>query len=219
MKNNKKTIFASALALIVCCALMLGSTFAWFTDSATNTGNVITSGKMDMGVKYRALVGETDYVDIAEDTAVFENIVWEPGRAYGYDFKIRNDGDVYGGNGVAFNYNLEIANISAPADPAAADIANVLKVYIIGADDTEITDADYVGTLAEIRDNPIVFESTKVMQKGWEDTFSLVIKMDESAGNEYQNTSVTFDLQFNAKQAEFEEDGFGNTDYDSEATY
>lgn len=224
MKNYKKTIFASALALIVCCTLLLGSTFAWFTDSATNKGNVITSGEMDAGFYYKSLVGSTgyEYVKVDENTAVFEDVIWEPGKSYGYDFKVRNDGDTYGANGVAFNYQIELLNIQNLTD--GVDMASQLKVYVTPANaDTEeeaLTDANYVGTLAEISENGgVIRVSDKVMRQGWEDTFSIVIKMDENAGNDYQNASVSFDIRMNAKQATFEEDAFGNNNYDANATY
>lgn len=224
MKNYKKTIFASALALIVCCTLLLGSTFAWFTDSATNKGNVITSGEMDAGFYYKSLVGSTgyEYVLVDEDTALFKDVIWEPGKSYGYDFKVRNDGDTYGANGVAFNYQIELLNIQNLTENV--DMASQLKVYVAPetADDaaTALTDENYVGTLADISANGgVIRVSTKVMQKGWEDKFSIIIKMDENAGNEYQNASVSFDIRMNAKQATFEEDAFGNNNYDENAAF
>ena len=39
MKSTKKSLLASGLALVVCLALLMGATFAWFTDSVSNTGN------------------------------------------------------------------------------------------------------------------------------------------------------------------------------------
>ena len=223
MKNYKKTIFASTLALIVCCTLLLGSTFAWFTDSATNKGNVITTGEMDAGFYYKSLVGSTgrDYVAVDEETAVFENILWEPGKAYGYDFKVRNDGDTYGAKGVAFNYQIEILNIQNLT--ADVNLASQLKVYVTSAnadDASALTDDTYVGTLADISANGgVIRTSNKIMSKGWEDTFSIVIKMDENAGNDYENASVSFDIRMNAKQAASESDAYGNINYDANATY
>lgn len=40
-KNTKRALLVSALSIALCCAMLIGSTFAWFTDSVTNTGNRI----------------------------------------------------------------------------------------------------------------------------------------------------------------------------------
>ena len=39
MKSTRRSLLASALALVACLALLMGATFAWFTDSVSNTGN------------------------------------------------------------------------------------------------------------------------------------------------------------------------------------
>ena len=51
MKCTKKSLFASALALVACLALLMGATFAWFTDSVSNTGNKIQAGKLDVSLE------------------------------------------------------------------------------------------------------------------------------------------------------------------------
>ncbi len=53
---TKHSLWASGLSLLLCAALLLGTTFAWFTDSVTNTGNTITAGTL--GIK--ATVAEVD---------------------------------------------------------------------------------------------------------------------------------------------------------------
>ena len=51
-KNTKRALIASALALLVCVSMLVGSTFAWFTDSATSGSNVIQSGTLDIVMEY-----------------------------------------------------------------------------------------------------------------------------------------------------------------------
>ena len=46
MANTRKSLIFSALSLLLCCALLVGTTFAWFTDSVTNTGNKIQAGDL-----------------------------------------------------------------------------------------------------------------------------------------------------------------------------
>ena len=47
MKRTKKSLFVSGVSLVISAVLLLGTTFAWFTDSVTNKGNVITSGELE----------------------------------------------------------------------------------------------------------------------------------------------------------------------------
>ena len=48
MKNKKTALAKSLLALLLCVAMLIGTTFAWFTDSVTSSGNIIKSGKLDI---------------------------------------------------------------------------------------------------------------------------------------------------------------------------
>ncbi len=41
MSKTKKSLWLSAVSMMLCAVMLLGTTFAWFTDSVTNTGNVI----------------------------------------------------------------------------------------------------------------------------------------------------------------------------------
>ena len=60
MLKHKKSLLASGLALLVCFALLMGATFAWFTDSVSNTGNRIEAGELKIdfsgssGIRTRA---------------------------------------------------------------------------------------------------------------------------------------------------------------------
>lgn len=59
MKTTKRSMLVSGLCLLLTAVMLLGSTFAWFTDSVTNEGslwlkyamhfaNVKTTGKADI---------------------------------------------------------------------------------------------------------------------------------------------------------------------------
>lgn len=43
-KSTKRALLVSALSLVVCLAMLVGTTFAWFTDTATTGVNKIVSG-------------------------------------------------------------------------------------------------------------------------------------------------------------------------------
>lgn len=39
--STKKALIASVLSLVLCVSMLVGSTFAWFTDTATTSVNTI----------------------------------------------------------------------------------------------------------------------------------------------------------------------------------
>ena len=223
MKRTQKTkhaLVASVVSMAMCCALLLGTTFAWFTDSVTNTGNKIEAGTLDIQLNDSNESG----------TALFssdEAFKWEPGRSQMAPVKLSNVGSLW------LKYKMSFTNVSTTGD---ADITNVLDVYKVpakenGAEATveDLTQENYLGTVKELMAGTIGQEG--ILAPNGEsgtvagekidstDAFTLVIKMQESAGNEYQNTSVTFDIVANATQYTYETDGFGNKDYDANAGY
>ena len=220
MGKTKKSLLFSGLALMMSALLLASTTFAWFTDSVTNKGNTIQSGNMDVTFLYRDVklanqngTPNDGYQNVEENTPLFKDVVWEPNRSNGYDFKVRNSSKL------AFNYQLEISNIQVTA--GNADITKMLDVYATNnVNATSIDEYTKVGTLEELKTKKVVYTSDKVMQpSGFEDVFSVVVCMNKDAGNEYQNCGVSFDLNLVAKQAMHETDGFGNNDYDANAEW
>ena len=220
MKNTKKSLIASGISLAVSVALLAGSTFAWFTDSVVNKGNTIQAGNLEVGFEYRDLKDTlaSDYIAVPEksdDTgALFtKDQLWEPGYSFGYDFRVSNSGTL------AFDWTLTFENIKStdgvPDDNIAAKIADVIDVYVVPADKNDLTGETPAGTLSELSE----IKGGTLVKDAASEEFSVILKMQKEAGNEYQNGSVTFDVYLRAKQATVEADGFGNTDYDKDATY
>ncbi len=87
-KNNKRALLVSVLSLMLCAALLVGFTFAWFTDSVNNN-NRIVSGNLDI-----ELLGKIDgeYTDLPGGSLFNEDMKWEPGQVYYWDLKIQNLG-------------------------------------------------------------------------------------------------------------------------------
>lgn len=50
MKNAKQTFLRSLLALLLCFSMLLGTTYAWFTDSVSSVNNIIKSGNLDVAM-------------------------------------------------------------------------------------------------------------------------------------------------------------------------
>lgn len=115
MKNTKRSLLLSALALVICVAMLIGSTFAWFTDSASTAVNTIQSGKLDVVLeKFDEAKGE--WVTAEGETLKWittdavDNVLWEPGCTYKLPLlRVRNAGNL------ALKYEVEITGLKGDA--------------------------------------------------------------------------------------------------------
>lgn len=192
MKAVKRSIILCALSLVLCVALLVGSTFAWFSDSITNSGNTITAGNLTAQWSYRTLNDDTAaYEPVSEELALFSaDTVWQPGGSQGYDFKVENVGSV------EFVWGLAI-DLADTAGESQNNLTDVLVVYVDGVkSEVGFTDGAVVinGTLAAT-DGETTAETDETSCE-----FSLAFAIPEDAGNDYQNGSVSFSLTLSARQ-------------------
>lgn len=213
LKRSKKTkhaLVASVVSATLCCGLLLGTTFAWFTDSVTNTGNTIQAGTLDIELND----GETEALFSSKD------FQWEPGRSQKATATVSNEGSLW------LKYNIGIADLNHEGGGNDADIADVLDVYLAGSNAQNLVGAKYLGTVKELSQQAGSVEAGVLAPKGYDGedgearkTLTIVIKMQESAGNDYQGATASFNVVVNATQTPYEEDGFGNKDYDEGARF
>ena len=214
-KSTKRALLMSALALLMCVSMLIGSTLAWFTDSVTSSGNIIKSGTLDVEMYWAE--GTEDPTSVAwQDAstgAIFNYDLWEPGYVEVRHIKIANEGTL------ALKYQLKIM-----ANGEVSDLADVIDVYYVDpavkvTDRTQLTEDKYLGTLAEALAGLDTTASGE-LAANTADTITLALKMQESAGNEYQNKSIgsDFSVVLMATQLTAEEDSF-NDQYDFDASY
>ena len=94
MNNSKKSLLMSSISLLLCISMFIGSTFAWFTDSASSAGNKIQSGILKLDVEL--LDKETQEWHSIKDTQepLFNYDKWEPGYTVENILKIENEGNL-----------------------------------------------------------------------------------------------------------------------------
>ena len=235
--TTRNALVTSLLSLLLCASMLLGTTFAWFTDSVTSTGNIIKSGTLDVEMSWAEdYTGDTTTWKNASEGAIFDYKFWEPGFTQTRYVKIENKGDL------AFKYQLSIvpAVIPAAGQPNLADVIEAYLVPLTGAP-TDRADADAIiasgngATLTELIADPDGAAHGIMLPadgKGATDTitipdadkgsaiYCIVLHMQESAGNEYQNLSVGdgFSVHLLASQLAYEKDSFDEK-YDTEAIY
>ncbi len=97
--KTAKALLASVLALVLCLSMLIGTTFAWFTDSVTSANNIIKSGNLDVtmdwadGTKAVPAADSEEWTD-ASVGAIFNYELWEPGYTEVRHIQIANVGSL-----------------------------------------------------------------------------------------------------------------------------
>ena len=191
-KSTKRALLGSVMAMVLCLAMLVGATFAWFTDTASTGVNKIQAGNLDVQLvdeNGNSLEGKTLEFKKAANAAEGEAVLWEPGCTYELPaVYVKNNGKL------ALKYKVAITGING-----SAKLNDVI--------DWTINDAD--------------INLTEMQLKAGEEGAAFTIKghMQESAGNDYMNESIDgIAITVVATQNTMESDSFNNT-YDANATY
>ena len=192
-KSTKRALLGSVMAMVLCLAMLVGATFAWFTDTASTGVNKIQAGKLDVALemqnadgKWVSAEGKTlDFVKAAD--AKGEAILWEPGCTYELPaLRIRNNGNL------ALKYQVIITGINGSAK------LNTVIDWTIG---------------------DVAMGAEQHLAAGESNAFTIKGHMKESAGNEYMNESIDgIAITVVATQDTLESDSF-DKDYDADAEY
>lgn len=131
--NIKRALLTSVLSLLLCVAMLIGSTFAWFTDSVTSGKNRIAAGNLDVELSYKT-GGMTDWRNVeslgSEEVDPFfrniagDKIAWEPGVVGVTSFKVENVGTL------AFKYALALLAVKYN-QMDGRDLRDVIKFAVI----------------------------------------------------------------------------------------
>ena len=200
--NSKKALLSSAFALVLSVAMLIGTTFAWFTDTASTGVNKIQAGNLDIELQMKDNNGK--WVNAEGKTLSFlvngkipaegTQILWEPGCTYTLpELRIVNNGNL------ALKYKVVVSGIQG-----SAKLNKVINWTM------KLDDADFImgseHSLAAKNNDTVDF-----------DIFTVSGTMDKNAGNEYQNESIDgISINVYATQDTVENDSFGN-DYDKNA--
>lgn len=232
-KSTKRALASSALAILICVSMLIGTTFAWFTDNASSGVNEIQAGNLDIEVEYT--LDGVEWKKLDEATDLFGNGYFEPGYTRVVAFRISNNGNL------ALKYNMSMNLVSeekginkAGKDFALSDYLKVKTSPIQEANDI----GDIMVGLAFDRDaskaigwapetnfkDAKVITNDNILTAGQKVYFIMQVYMPESVGNEANarskddTPSIEFGVNFVATQATLESDSYNNQ-YDKNATY
>ena len=191
-KSTKRALLGSVMAMVLCLAMLVGATFAWFTDTASTGVNKIQSGKLDVALEMKegdswvSAEGKTlDFVKAAD--AKGEAILWEPGCTYTLpELRVVNNGNL------ALKYMIKITGIKGDAK------LNEAIEWTIG---------------------DVAMGAEQHLKAGESNEFTIKGHMKESAGNEYMDLTISgISITVYATQDTVESDSFTNQ-YDKNAAY
>ena len=238
-KSTKRALLTSVLAMLVCVAMLIGSTFAWFTDSVTSGNNKIVAGNLDVELEYW---DGTDWQTVTEDTNLFkptegeDATLWEPGHTEYVQLRIRNVGTL------ALTYDFSVSVYGDENGGEEKEYTNMdggkfkLSDYLVfsktdGVNPTgtmerenlwldSAAEAAAMGNLSGLAMNGELLEAEESKE------FTLAVYMPTSVGNAANQSTaaretegaptIYLGLTLLATQTPYEEDSFGN-DYDKAA--
>ena len=196
-KSTKRALISGALAILMCVAMLIGTTFAWFTDTASTGVNKIVAGNLDIELQMKDNDGNwvnaegkiLPFLVEGEIPAEGTQILWEPGCTYYVpQIRVLNKGNL----AVKFEYIPEALGVTGK-------LAEVLELVLPETD----------GNI-----EPEVLKPGEASPE-----WSFGYHMLESAGNEYQNATATgICVTVVATQATYEKDSIDDQ-YDKDAEY
>ena len=202
-KATKRALLTSVMALVMCVVMLVGTTFAWFTDTASTGVNKIQAGNLDIELQMKGNDGKwvnaegkiLPFLVEGKIPAEGTQILWEPGCTYyAPEVRVLNKGNL----AVKFEYVNELLGVTGK-------LAEVLTPVFKTPTDTDGN---------EINIEPEVLKPGEA-SPAW----SFGYHMLETAGNEYQNATATgMCVTVLATQASYEKDSFDDQ-YDKDAEY
>ena len=190
-KSTKRALLGSVMAMVLCLAMLVGATFAWFTDTASTGVNKIQAGNLDVALEMKDAAGqwvsaEGKTLDFVK-AAAGEQVLWEPGCTYTLpELRVVNNGNL------ALKYMIKITGIKGDAK------LNEAIEWTIG---------------------DVAMGAEQHLKAGESNTFTIKGHMKESAGNEYMDLTISgISITVYATQYTYESDSFTNQ-YDKNAAY
>ena len=192
-KSTKRALISSALTILMCVAMLIGTTFAWFTDTAFTAVNKIQSGKLDValemstdGTNWESAEGKT-LTFKTKDNRASDKILWEPGCTYELPkLRVVNKGNL------ALKYKIQITGIQGDA-----------KL-------NEVIDWTINNAAIDLTEGHLTAGQTGT-------AFTIKGHMQDTANNDYQNLTIDgIGITVVATQGTVEYDSFGNQ-YDADA--
>ena len=222
-KSTKHALLASVLSIVMCFAMLIGSTFAWFTDEVKSGMNKIVAGNLDVELEY-SLDGTT-WTAVDETTNMFkEDALWEPGYTEVVYLRVSNVGSL----ALKYQFGINVADkvIGKTADDRDIDLSDFIEFGVV---ETEAIFADRAAARAAVNGNTALISAGYSSAEGHliagdkSNMIALVVYMPETVDNAANyagdnQPSINLGIKLVATQDAVENDSFGN-DYDDNVDF
>ena len=223
LKSKKSALLLSFTSLLLCFAMLAGSTFAWFTDTATTGVNKIVAGNLKVDIvdatnTDKSLTGDNGKLlwtqkVVSEGGGALEAVtteglpLWEPGVTFlTQGFKIKNGGNLALKWKMAINKENAVNSKVGSGEAPSKSLLDVIDFSVV-------TSAEKDAAAVDIENFVDHLEKEKTSDK----TYYIKAHMQEEAGNDYQNLTLDgITITVYATQLNHENDSFG-PNYDKDA--
>ena len=203
-KATKRALLTSVMALVMCVVMLVGTTFAWFTDTASTGVNKIQAGNLKVDIIGAGSENHVSMLSFTKagvtDAEAGAEILWEPGCRYVTEgFRIANKGNL------ALKWKAQVNKGATAANEGNFDLLDVIDFYLVkgtGESQTETPLNEFTGNLKKTETS---------------DVYYIKGVMQTTAGNDYQGLTLNgITITVYATQDTVENDSFNNQ-YDADA--
>ena len=217
-KSTKHALLASILSIVMCFAMLIGSTFAWFTDEVKSGMNKIVAGNLDVELEYAVLNedGSIKEWKSVEGVSLFdENAHWEPGHTEVVYLRVSNVGSL----ALKYQFGINVTDkvIGKTADDKDIDLSNFIEFGVV---ETEAIFADRATARAAVKGNTALISEGYSSAEGHltkgstSNMLALVVYMPETVDNAANYGAgktapeINFGIKLVATQDAVEKDSF-----------
>lgn len=225
IRTTKQMLICSVLSLCMCISMLLGTSYAWFTDSVSSANNIIQSGNLDVELEYaRSTDGQlSGWKDVSGSSDIFDpNALWEPGKTEVVYLRVSNAGTLalkyelminIINETIGYNEEGEEIHLSDYLVSKVVDMGNTLDPF-----SSRKSAINVAGKTMGIKD---YVSPVSILAPGENEYLALIVYMPEEVGNSanYHGSivpSIELGINLVATQATYEKDSFSN-DYDKDA--
>lgn len=220
-KATRRALTMSLLSLLLCVSMLVGTTFAWFTDEVVSGKNLIASGNLDIELEYSKDMTDGSWKPVKDQSDLFSETLWEPGHTEVVYLRISNLGSL------ALKYQLSMSFTETEGINKAGERFWLSQYLKYDVQNVTAAFADRAAARAAVENTAETLAEYAVngaMEAGAAaKTVALVVYMPEEVGNEANHNGtdapvIDLGIKLFATQKTSETDSFGD-DYDKAAAW
>ena len=218
---TRSTLLMSIISMLLCVSMLVGTTFAWFTDEVTSVNNVIKSGNLDVALYYQ-VEGQSDWSKVDANTNIFkQDTLWEPGHTEVVKLKVVNEGTLT----LKYQLGVNVAGETTSKSVLGNELklSDYIKYGVVAGEQTYTREQAVAAVDANATALNAAYSSgTVALAPEAEQIVTVVVYMPTSVGNAANYAkdeavpTIHLGINLYATQKDAENDSFG-PDYDEDA--